>query len=219
MKNSSLRRRCLLPGLLACGLGLAACAGQPPRQDPAPALLPAPTIVSVEAWGGQTSAPPATPQRIGHITLHHQGETWQAGADVAAYLRRLQQWSRLSKRWADIPYHYVIAPDGRIHAARDPGVAGDTNTDYEPRGHALVMLLGNFENVEPTRAQLLATAELMAWLAQRNGLAVEAIATHKDYSAQTVCPGSKLYAYQASGWLRQAVQARLDGRGMPEPFH
>lgn len=205
----------LLLSALVC-VGLCACAG-PARQDLA---LPAPEIISVEHWGGSPDArPPAVPpQDIRRITLHHQGTHWQPGADVPAYLRRLQQWSRLSKRWPDIPYHYVIAPDGRIYAARDPGVPGDTNTEYEPRGHALVMLLGNFEEVEPSAGQLRATAELMAWLAQRQGLGAEAVATHKDFSSQTLCPGARLYAYVQSGWLRRAVAARLEGQTMPEPF-
>lgn len=196
----------LLPAL--AGALLAGCAL--PMQ-PRAAMPP---VIAVDAWGGSAPADAnaAPPQRITHITLHHQGETWQKGADVAAYLRRLQQWSRLSKRWADIPYHYVIAPDGRIYAARPEGRAGDTNTEYDPRGHALIMVLGNFEEVKPNAAQLGAVVDLMAGLAATHGLAVETIASHKDYSAQTVCPGANLYPYVASGWLRRAVAARLAGR-------
>ncbi|MCX2860885.1 peptidoglycan recognition family protein [Paucibacter sp. PLA-PC-4] len=198
---------------LCCCAALVACAGTPAKQD-----LPLPAIITVDAWGGSAAAePPRSAQRITHITLHHQGESWAEGKDVAAYLRRLQQWSRLSKRWADIPYHYVVAPDGRIYAARDPGTAGDTNTEYDPRGHALVMLLGNFEEIEPSVAQLRATAELMAALAQRHGLTAEQIASHKDYSAQTLCPGRHLYRHLQNGWLQDAVTARLAGRPLPEP--
>ena len=198
--------------LLSAAL-LAACAH--PVQP-----LPAPPIVSVDAWGGSRSpAPPEPPepQRINRITLHHQGETWQPSGDVPAYLKRLQQWSRLSKRWADIPYHYIIAPNGQIYAARDAGVAGDTNTEYKPEGHALVMVMGNFEDVQPTPAQLRSTVDLMAWLAQSNGLGVDSIASHKDYSALTVCPGKHLYAYLENGWLRRAVAARLAGQALPTP--
>lgn len=190
------------------------------------AAVPPPPIIAVAAWGGSAIDPavlaPARRQRIQHITLHHQGETWPKpssagvdGADVAAYLRRLQNWSRLSKRWPDIPYHYVVAPDGRIYAARPDVVAGDTNTEYRPDGHALVMLLGNFEEVEPSAAALHSTVELMAWLAQQNGLSADAIGAHRDYSGQTVCPGANLYRYVESGFLRRAVAARLQGQTLP----
>ncbi|HEV6968728.1 peptidoglycan recognition family protein [Roseateles sp.] len=186
---------------LALLLALAGCAAAP---RPAP-----PAIVAVEAWGGHSAPSAAAPQPITHITLHHQGEIWQAGTDIQAYLRRLQQWSRETKHWADIPYHYVIGPDGRIYAARPLAQPGDTNTEYDPRGHALVMLVGNFEEQQPTPAQLQAAVELTAWLAREHGLGPDAIASHKDYSHQTVCPGRNLYAYLESGWFKAEVARRL----------
>jgi hypothetical protein len=172
---------------------------------------PAPAIIDVAAWGGTAASTAAPAQPIRKITLHHQGEVWKDGTDVAAYLRRLQQWSRLTKRWADIPYHYVIAPDGRIYAARPLQQPGDTNTEYDPRGHALLMLVGNFEVQQPTPAQLDAAVQLTAWLARQHGLGLDDIASHKDYSAQTVCPGQHLYAHLTSGWFKAEVARRLDG--------
>ena len=180
-------------------LVLAGCASVPP----------APDIVSVAAWGGSAAPSTAAPQQITHITLHHQGEIWKEGADVEAYLSRLQQWSRLTKHWADIPYHYVIAQDGRIYAARPLTQAGDTNTEYDPRGHALVMLVGNFEEQQPTAAQLTSAVELTAWLAREHHLGLDAIASHKDHSQQTVCPGKNFYAYLESGWFKAEVAKRL----------
>ena len=198
------RRRLLAvpPALL-----LAACAG--------PGLPPAPRIASAESWGSVPAAERLPPQTVQHITLHHQGETWVPGREVSDYLRALQRWSRQTKRWADVPYHYVIAPDGRIYAARPEDQPGDTNTEYDPRGHALVMLLGNFEEVQPTPEALSACAELMAWIALRHGLTASDIASHRDYSAQTVCPGANLYRYLQNGWLRGAVAARMAGRPLP----
>ncbi|MDM4766199.1 peptidoglycan recognition family protein [Pelomonas sp. SE-A7] len=208
-----LLKRFLLPLALSLfGLaGLSGCASNKPY------VVPAPAIVSMQSWGGTPIQDPGPPQTLTHITLHHQGETWNPARDPAEYLPKLQTWSRQTKRWADIPYHYVIAPDGRIYAARPEGVAGDTNTEYDPRGHLLIMLLGNFEEVEPTREALAATAELMAWSAQRLGLGVDAIATHKDHSKQTVCPGRNLYRHVQSGWLKRAVQARMAGEILPPP--
>lgn len=206
--------RAALALVAALATALAGCAA-----TTSPTAAPMPPIIGVDVWGGTPgSEPPAAPQRITRITLHHQGETWVEGRDVADYLRRLQQWSRLSKRWADIPYHYVIAPDGRIYAARPEALAGDTNTEYQPTGHALIMVLGNFEEVRPNEAQLRAVVGLMAGLAAKHGLAPESIASHRDYSAKTVCPGRHLYPYVESGWFRQAVAARLAGRqDLPPP--
>lgn len=192
-------------GAFALLLTLGGCAGAPPS----PAMPP---VVDVAAWGGTTVPTGGAPQRITHVTLHHQGELWKDGADVAAYLRRLQHWSRATKRWADIPYHYVIAPDGRIYAARPLAQAGDTNTEYDPRGHALVMLLGNFEEQQPTPAQLDAALALTTALAHRHGLGADAVASHKDFSHQTVCPGRHFYDAQlANGRFQAEVARRLAG--------
>src|SRR3954467_7026796 len=98
-----------------------------------------PGIVPVAAWGGTAADPAlARQQRITHITLHHQGEPFKPGTDPQAYLRKLQSWSRSTKHWADIPYHYIIDLDGRIYAGRDIDYAGDTNTEFDPMGHALI---------------------------------------------------------------------------------
>lgn len=198
----------LIPALLLLSsVLLAGCASS--------VQVPQPPIKTVEAWGGSATALPEKPQAIQHLTWHHQGEIWKAEADPENYLRRLQQWSRLSKRWADIPYHYVIAPDGRIFAARPVELAGDTNTEYNPSGHALLMLLGNFEEQQPTQAQLESAVRLSAWLLQKNGLGVERLASHRDFSQKTVCPGKNLYSLLQSGWVRSAVQARMAGQPLP----
>lgn len=200
------RRRTWLLALGA-GLALGGCATQ--------RRVPAPDIVTVQDWGGQATPAPAQPQRLHQLTLHHGGVDWPLDKPVPDYLRRLQRWSRQTQGWPDIPYHYIVAPDGLIYAARPEGLAGDTNTEYDPQGHGLVMLLGNFEHQQPTPAQLHATVKLLAWMAQTQGLGVDAIAAHRDFSRQTVCPGRHLAAYLDSGWLRLAVQARLAGQPGP----
>jgi len=187
---------------LALSLTLGACAVKPPVTEPA--------VVAVADWGG-TPADPSKARRhtITHITLHHQGEPFKVGTDPRQYLRNLQTWSRNTKGWLDIPYHYIIDLDGRVYAGRDIAYAGDTNTEYDPSGHALIEVVGNFEEVEPNRQQLDAVVKLMAMLAQKYKVPVEHIASHRDYSNNTVCPGANLYRYVQSGWFREQVAATL----------
>jgi hypothetical protein len=167
-------------------------------------------IVPVAQWGG-TPADPALvrKQEISYITLHHQGEPFPPGKDPVQYLRNLQTWSRATKHWADIPYHYIIDLDGKIYEGRDIRYAGDTNTEYDPMGHALIEVVGNFEEVEPNQKQLDAVVDLMAMLAAKYHVPVERIASHRDYSAQTVCPGKNLYRYVQEGYFRKRVAERL----------
>jgi hypothetical protein len=168
------------------------------------------SIVPVAAWGG-TPADPALAHRqtITHITLHHQGEPFKPGTDPQQYLRNLQKWSRGTKHWLDIPYHYIIDLDGKIYEGRKIDYAGDTNTEYDPTGHALIEVVGNFEEVEPNQQQLDAVVRLMAMLAHKYGVTLDHIASHRDFSTQTVCPGANLYRYVQDGYFRRKVALAL----------
>jgi hypothetical protein len=185
-----------------------ACSGcaVPDRTD----VHAGPRIVAASEWGG-TPGPVALPhQTVSQITVHHQGERWVAGSDVAAYLRRLQQWSRNAKGWVDIPYHFVIGPDGTVYAGRSPLIAGDTNTEYNPYGQIQVMLLGNFEEQTPTPEQWDSAVRMLAHLLSTHDLPASSIAAHRHRSTQTVCPGAHLMArFEA---LRAAAASRAGRR-------
>ena len=198
--NATRALACLLLALTATG-----CALKPAATEPA--------IVAVADWGG-TAADPNKARRhaITHITLHHQGEPFRVGTDPRQYLRNLQTWSRNTKGWLDIPYHYIIDLEGRTYAGRDIAYAGDTNTEYDPSGHALIEVVGNFEEVEPNQQQLDAVVNVMAMLAKKYGVPVANIASHRDHAANTVCPGANLYRYVQSGYFKEQVALRLQTR-------
>jgi hypothetical protein len=200
MKTVDRATRALASLLLVLAAG--GCAVKPARQDPA--------VVAVADWGG-TAADPGKARRhtITHITLHHQGEPFKTGTDPRQYLRNLQTWSRNAKGWLDIPYHYIIDLEGRTYAGRDIAYAGDTNTEYDPSGHALIEVVGNFEEVEPNQQQLDAVVNVMTMLAKKYRVPVENIASHRDHSNNTVCPGANLYRYVQSGYFREQVALRL----------
>ena len=87
----------------------------------------------------KTSAKPHVPK---FITLHHGGVAFLRDKDPKQYLRNLQSWSRGTRLWADIPYHCLIDLDGNVYEGRDVNYAGETNTEYDPSGHALIVVLG-----------------------------------------------------------------------------
>lgn len=167
-------------------------------------------IISVEQWGGTPAVDSlAKKHSITHITLHHQGEPFPKGKDPVQYLRNLQSWSRREKQWIDIPYHYIIDLDGKIYEGRNIMYAGDTNTEYDPTGHALIEIVGNFEEVEPNEEQLEAAVSMMTLLAVQYDVPVDSIRGHKDYSTKTVCPGKNLYLYLENGYFKKKVQKNL----------
>lgn len=150
-----------------------------------------PRVVAASEWGG-IERPGGRPHTIAYLTVHHQGEYWAPEKDGPAYLRRLQHWSRETKGWVDVPYHYIIGPDGTIYAGRSTSIAGDTNTEYDTLGHLQVMLLGNFEEQTPTPQQWDSAVKLIAYLLKAHDLNPASIGAHLHRSTQTVCPGANL---------------------------
>lgn len=130
-------------------------------------------------------------------------------ADPKEKLQGLQRFSQNDKNWIDIPYHFSIDLEGNIYENRPLKYPGDTNTEYDPTGHALIQVLGNYEVQKVNDKQLDAIAHLSAWLAQEYDVSTDAIATHKDYSDQTVCPGEDLYKYFEDGTIINRIQKLL----------
>ena len=145
-----------------------------------------------------------------HVTLHHSGsaEPLRPEDDVVEKLRNLQTWGESDRGWWDVPYHFLIGLDGTIYEGRSYDYMGETNTRYDPRGHLLISVMGNYNLQEPTPEQLSAIEDLMAWSAARFGIPLDRIQGHSDL-APTACPGDNLRKYLQDGTFRRAVQSRL----------
>ena len=150
------------------------------------------------------------PHRITHVTLHHTGsaEPLHPHDDPAAKLRGLQSWGARERNWWDVPYHFLLDLEGRIYEGRDWRFMGETNTAYDPGGHFLISVIGNYERQEPTDAQIAAIADLMAWAIDEFDLPLDRIGGHYNY-ASTGCPGQHLRRYLEDGTLRRMVESRL----------
>lgn len=159
-------------------------------------------IVPRAQWGWVASDDTLPRHTISRITIHHGGVAYDDGRNTAEYLRALQTWSRKEKGWIDIPYHYVIDLDGRIYEARPIRFPGDTNTSYDPTSHALIEVLGNYDNRELSDTQFEALAALSAYLATRHSVALSDIRGHRDYApGETSCPGTSIYRRLEDGSL------------------
>lgn len=150
------------------------------------------------------------PHTINQITLHHSGssEPLKEEDNPVEILNRLFDWGVDDRNWWDLPYHYLIDLDGTIYEGRNPKYAGETNTTYDPRGHLLISVMGNYSQQEPTKAQIDAIAEMMAYGIQKYDLTIDDIYGHGDW-ADTSCPGGHLQKYLDDGTFRKAVKAKL----------
>ena len=159
-------------------------------------------------WGWKPQKTGLPQHEITKITIHHGGVDYPPDKDPIEHIRNLQDWSRAAKKWIDIPYHFMIAPSGTIYETRPINYPGATNTDYNPSGHALICLMGNFENATVNQAQMKAIIELTAYLVIRFNVPLYAIKGHKDYT-ETLCPGKNLYQYLENGTIQARVQERF----------
>ncbi len=82
-------------------------------------------------------------------------------------------------------------------------------TNYDPTGHVLICLMGNYENIEVAPEQMEALIDFCSYMAKTYGLSPDDIQGHKDYSDQTVCPGKNLYRYLEDGSIRSKVAGKL----------
>jgi len=172
-----------------------------------------PSIVGAADWGSKPQPiPDSREQTPQWITIHHAGELWTGGKSPEDYLRAMQAWGQKEKHWPDLPYHFLIAPDGRIFEGRPIEYEPDSNTNYSLSGNIGIELFGNFEVQRPSEQQLQSCVRLTAWLAQEYRIPIENIRGHKDAAKeQTVCPGKDFYRYLSDGSFRKWVDETMRG--------
>ncbi len=186
-------------------------AGRVGAANPLPVARP--EMVTREEWRSQPQViPEARQHKPQFITIHHAGVTWKTGADPLKFVRNMQKWGQTEKHWPDLPYHFLIAPDGRIFEGRPLQYEPESNTKYDLQGHIGVELMGNFEEQRVNHAQLNSCAKLVAWLCDDLHIDVSSIAGHKDRAqGQTTCPGRDLFRYLQEGQFLACVSRILRG--------
>jgi hypothetical protein len=160
------------------------------------------SILTRQQWGAKDPVLPMRTHLPRQITVHHTAVKQVPTRSLTEKLKGLQKFSmersqmgsgKIKEVWADIPYHFYIAADGAIGEGRPLQYVGDSNTPYDPSGHALIVLEGNFENEQLTDQQYQSLKTLTIAIARQYRIAADKISGHKDH-AETACPGNNLYA-------------------------
>jgi hypothetical protein len=198
--------------------------GQPTAPPERPAELipaPRPAIITRAEWGAAKPAYKYAPQRPSRITLHHEGVYFDGSIAAPDYLRHVQSWSIRYRRWADIPYHFLIDLEGQIYEGRPLDARGDTNTSYDLQDHALIAVLGKYDAGEqqPNHAQIDTVISLMAWIAGTYAISPDRIYGHRQFiplndkgehidprtGEKITCPGDNLFRYLADQTIQHGV--------------
>ena len=176
--------------------------------DPMPLV-----IVTRDEWGSKPQPLDESTRQTPRIfTIHHAGELWKPTDDAMKKMVALQKYGQAEKHWADVPYHYLIAPDGRVFEGRDWHYQPQSNTNYPLDGVLNIELMGNFEVQRVSIEQLRALVPLLAKLSRDLQIDPATIRGHRDAAVdQTVCPGKDFYRYIHDGLIRRWTEEELAG--------
>jgi hypothetical protein len=143
------------------------------------------------------------------IVVHHSA----FGTSEPAAIQDLHMDAR---GFADIAYHYVIGLDGTIYEGREIHVRGAHVQGYNT-GSLGIVLIGNFNEGEPSAAQVESLSGLVDYLRYTYG--IRYLAGHKDYPEQspdgTLCPGEHLYALLPGLARELGMRYGIDGYVKP----
>lgn len=158
-----------------------------PQESEVPPVTP---ITKDNPWKPETAA-----RDWKYIVLHHTAS--EQGDVESIHESHLKNKDKNGKPWLGIGYHFVIGngkgmSDGEIEPTfrwkkqmqgAHAGVA-----DYNQHGVGIV-LVGNFEDGSPTKAQITSVKRLVRILSREYEIAVSQIIGHGDVKA-TECPGT-----------------------------
>jgi hypothetical protein len=133
--------------------------------------------------------------QIQRIIIHHTAIPPTVGAERIAIHRVDKQG------WPGIGYHYFITGEGVIQQTNELTTQSTHAGSYDPVAIG-ICFAGDFTNTIPTRAQLDAGAQLIAWLLSQFGLTIEAVSGYKELVV-TQSPG-----LQWDGGLRWGDQLK-----------
>lgn len=152
---------------------------------------------------------------VTRITVHHDGMppvSLRAKNDVARRLELIRSVHITNKdsngeNWADIGYHYIIDPQGRIWEGRPVRYQG-AHVKQNNEHNLGIMVLGNFDEQRPTSEAVAALDRFLADRMHAYRVPVNRIYTHQEINA-TACPGTNLQSYMVAtrsgrGYLARA---------------
>ncbi|MDQ4006099.1 MAG: peptidoglycan recognition protein family protein [Actinomycetota bacterium] len=169
-------------------------------------------LICRDAWGAREPTGSFDRHRIKRLTVHHSASVLRDNREAPARLRSHQR-NHQSRGWPDIAYHVLIDRHGNVYEGRPIRTVGDTATNYDPRGHFLVMCEGNFSEQRPAGPQVESLADVLAWAAERYDVSPRKIAGHLEY-ADTACPGRSLQRLIRRGEIRDLVRSRIREGGV-----
>ena len=158
--------------------------------------------------GGQLIYSEPLPDWLNTLVVHHSALEYLDGP------REIQRLHILQNGFADIGYHFLVDGLGQVYEGRPLNERG-AHTGGFNTGTVGVCLLGNFEVVQPTQAQLNSLQALATHL--RETVGITHLAGHRGFQPKaTVCPGENLWPLLADIAVDAELLWGIDGYVVPE---
>jgi len=159
---------------------------------------------------------------VKNVIIHHSA-TSNLVTDYTSAIRNIYLYHTQINHWSDIGYNYVVAPDGLIYKARDPGIylqdeVLGAHFCASNTGTLGICVLGTYSDEYPSDTSMQSLEKLIVWKLAKDHLEplgvtahplnpdLDVIAGHRDGCA-TECPGDSLYT--DLGILRNRVHEAM----------
>ena len=147
---------------------------------------------------------------LNSIVVHHSAFAYDGPSEV--------QGLHMDRRgFADVAYHFLIDSEGIIYEGREINVRGAHVQGFNT-GSVGIVLLGNFNDEQPSEVQLASLRALVDYL--RYTYEIRYLAGHKDYPGQspdgTECPGENLYPLLPDLARELGMKYGIEGYVVPE---
>ncbi|KAA0232601.1 MAG: hypothetical protein JJLCMIEE_03325 [Acidimicrobiales bacterium] len=192
-----------------------------------------PNIRSRSSWGARPSKYAysyASNVKLGIV--HHSVTSNSYGcSEVPSILRSIQNYHMDGNGWNDIAYNFAVDLCGGIWEARgggiDKAVVGGHTTNWNT-GTTGVVVLGNFDTVDPSWNSVSAVSQLLGWKLRIHDVVPNTTVNFTDYvgghhtvntiighrqAQATACPGQYLYNDLPS--IRSLARSHFDYLGNP----
>jgi len=168
-----------------------------PPPSPGP-IAPPPGVIARGQWTNEAVRRQRDLYSMGkvtRITIHHDAlgsGSLRTMSDSQNRLRSIRS-GHVREGWADIGYHYIIDPSGRIWEGRPVVYQGAHVKDHNEQNIG-VMLMGNFDQQPPTSSARASLNGFVAQLMKRHNVSVSRVYTHQELRP-TRCPGRNLQSH------------------------
>ena len=134
----------------------------------------APVILPRSAWDEEGDRPEGRPQHaIRRLVIHHtyRPDRWNGPETIRGIFRHHTR----VMLWADIGYHFVVAPDGTIYLARHPHLIGahcggrtpaGVERIFSNTGSLGIAAIGDYSEADPPSEQVKGMTHLLFWLSK-----------------------------------------------------